>query len=291
MKLRQIGKVKWINLYRPGQKEVDALGQTYDLPPALFKDLLKPSPRPCLLKHGPYLLLILHFPIFDEQKNKVVRHEVDFLLGNQFLITAHWSPMPPIQEFHQQLAPKHKRQNPPVFSAPALLSQILSYFYQFLLRQLNHIQQDLEWLENNLFTKIDRQMIKTISGVRNNITSFQQHIYNQDEILKELSSQLNQKNLSASGFQLKPVLRKFNDIRSTLGQYSRTISTLHQTQDSLLNVKINEIILFLTIITTLAIPFGLIGLLPGPDTKSFGLLAAAVVDLVFLWIIYKKQWL
>ncbi len=292
MKTIKAGQVTWILLEQPGQSEVNHLEEKQQLPSSIYHGLLQSSARPRLLQHGPYRLLILHFPIYQQYKKKVSRQEIHFLAGPGLLVSTHWRSLPPLQELRQDMLSQMKKQKASRFkSSDELLCYILQYFYDFLFRELDHIQADLEWLEDNLFTKIDREMIKTISTVRNNITSFQQHIHSQDEVLTELKNNLPANSSDASKISFDKILGKFKDIQSILSRYAHTVTSLHQTQDSLLNVKINEMILFLTIVATLSLPFGVVTLLSGSITKTVGLIIATVIDLLFVMWIYRRKWL
>jgi magnesium transporter len=306
MKIIRVGETTWIDLSSPGPKEVKYLSSQYNFPSQLFADLLHPSHRPKLLAYGKLYLLILHFPLYSQNKKKVEPREIDFLLGPNFIITAYWHKFPPLKELEEKISSSSNSKKEFLGSSPPLiLNSILSELYRFLFRELDHIQKDLVWIEDHLFSKIHKEMVKTISSVRNNIISFKHYLTQHDEILKELSEKYNAPLSGVSGHAqrakkepqakagLKNIQHQYQQIWKMLENHRETIGALHETHNSLLTTKMNEIVLFLAMITALAIPFGLIiGLFPaGPLKTLVGLPIALLLDLLLVTWLLKRQWL
>ncbi len=86
-------KPLWIDAASPSRKDLNALGKTYGLHPALVKDCLEPDHLPKLEVHGSTTFLIVRY--YDSQADlshdsvQALTRKLALFLGERFLISVH----------------------------------------------------------------------------------------------------------------------------------------------------------------------------------------------------------
>ena len=88
----------WTDVESPTVEDLKILMPQYGIPPIVADELLKPTIRPKADIYGNIIYLILHFPIYDISRKVSEPHEVDFILGKNFIITAHYKSIIPLHE-------------------------------------------------------------------------------------------------------------------------------------------------------------------------------------------------
>ncbi|MBC7872192.1 MAG: magnesium transporter, partial [Chitinophagaceae bacterium] len=98
------GKVTWINIVNATPADVDRLSKMYrDIHPLNLEDLLSLSERPKLDIAETYLFVVMHFPVLDPKQRLTRSHEVDMIVGNGYVVTAHDGLLPPLNHLFKQV--------------------------------------------------------------------------------------------------------------------------------------------------------------------------------------------
>ena len=87
--------VTWVDLESPTSEEVSAVAAEFSLHPVVSSELLSQSLRPKIDLHSHYTYLILHF--IDDK-------EVDFILGDKFIITTRYEDVEPVTKLFRSLS-------------------------------------------------------------------------------------------------------------------------------------------------------------------------------------------
>jgi len=134
----------WVDLESPVVEDIKILMQQYNIPPIVADELLKPTIRPKADIYGNIVYLILHFPIYDISRKVSEPCEVDFILGKNFIITAHYKSIIPLHElvkiFEVGILLK---ENHFAKSVGRLTFLITKKLYDYALRQLEHIHNKI----------------------------------------------------------------------------------------------------------------------------------------------------
>ena len=120
--------------------------------------------------HDEYLLLVLHFPVYDRQAQVSTPSEVHVFLGTDYLVTVHDGHLKPmVRQFDQALA------NPagtlallgrsPAHALYRLLDQLGDYLFPIF----NKVGGRLDTIEAKLFEQPSRLLVYEISLVRRDI--------------------------------------------------------------------------------------------------------------------------
>src|SRR5690349_3373477 len=91
--------VKWIDLESPTADEIEEVAQELNLTPILAQDLLSPTQKPRVDLYPHVAYAVLHFPSFRHTRGAAETQEVDFAIGEKFILTAHYDSVPAVYDF------------------------------------------------------------------------------------------------------------------------------------------------------------------------------------------------
>jgi len=94
--------VRWLNLSRNTAKEIDYLRENFKFHPLDLDDCLSPAQRPKLDEYDDYLFLILTFPYYDHGRKEIRSSELDFFIGQDYLVTVTDGQLEPFNKFFEQ---------------------------------------------------------------------------------------------------------------------------------------------------------------------------------------------
>ena len=101
-------KVTWIDLENPTKEEIRNIMETYNLDPSVAEDLLDPTIRTRADIFADFTYFVLHFPLNSHKKISTFdkrSEELDFIIGKNFLITIHYSPIQVLLDFTKYIVP------------------------------------------------------------------------------------------------------------------------------------------------------------------------------------------
>lgn len=254
----------WIDLESPTPDEVKSLMRKYSIHPLVAEELLKPTLRPKVDVYKNFIYLILHFPIFEHDRKTSISYEIDFVIGKNFLITAHYKTITPLYEITKifevgsMLGEDHFTKNTGV-----LVFFIIRQLYEFALRQLDHIQLKIDGIEENMFKDYEQEMVEVISCVRRDVLDFQRSIYSHESILSSLGRAGEKFFGSDFIHYTNNMAGELIRIKSLLENCKATIESLQATNDSLLTDKTNDIMRILTVMAFATFPLMLFAALFG----------------------------
>lgn len=296
-------KITWIDLECPTPDEVKSLMQKYAIHPLVAEELLKPTIRPRVDVYKEFIYLILQFPVFEQERKASISYEIDFVIGKNFLITAHYKSIAPLYELTKIFeVGSMLGKNNTIKNSGALVFLIIRQLYNFALRQLDHIQVKINNIEDNIFKGREDAMVEVISCVRRDTLDFQRSIYGHESILNSL--ELAGKEFFGQDFihYINNVNGELARVRSILNNCKETIESLQETNDSLLTDKTNDIMRLLATLSFLTFPMMLFAAIFSMNTVStpilgikgdFWIIVGFIVIAVTTMIVWfkKKKWI
>ncbi|TSD02516.1 MAG: magnesium transporter [Parcubacteria group bacterium Athens0714_24] len=254
----------WVDLEDPTADEVKSLMQKYYIHPAVAEELLKPTIRPRVDAYKNFIYLILHFPIFDNNKKTSISYEVDFVMGKNFLIAAHYKEISLFHEITKLFEVGSILGEEQLVKNSGVLSTfIIKQLYEFALRQLDHIQLKINDIEENIFKGHEKEMVAYISYLRRDTLDFQRAIHSHESILNSFKI-IGEKFFNKDFVHYANViLGNLDRVKTLMENCVATIESLHNTNDSLLTDKVNDIMRTLTIVSFITFPLMLFAALFG----------------------------
>ncbi len=306
--------ITWISLIAPTKEEVTKLGEENNIHPLVREELRNPSVRAKVDVYDDYIYLILHFPIdkvcqphYGEDLHNDDTYEVDFILGKDFLITAHYENIPPLEEFanileaSSSLINNRKDKN---IHAGHLFYYILRQLYQSLETGLNSINTSLKRAEQKIFSGQEAEMIKSLSGLNRCLLDFKWSLKFHREILESLSVSAKEFYGEKFNYYLQSITGEYEKISNIVDSNRENFSELRSTNESLLSIKTNNTMMALTTVTAIFLPVALIGTIFGmsgsdvnmpiiksPDGFYIAVALMAITGIVMTVIAKAKKWI
>jgi len=232
----------WVDLESPVVEDIKILMQQYNIPPIVADELLKPTIRP-------------KADIYGISRKVSEPCEVDFILGKNFIITAHYKSIIPLHElvkiFEVSILLK---ENHFAKSVGRLTFLITKKLYDYALRQLEHIHSKISEIEERMFTNQEKEMVKEISYVQRDTLEFQRAIHAHGSVLKSLYE--TDTKITGKDFThyLNGMLAELARVENLLDNSKETVELLRDTNDSLLSSKTNEVMKTLTVMAFVTFP-------------------------------------
>jgi magnesium transporter len=252
-------KMTWFDIEQPGRNEIEHLKQTYNFADPELEDCLSRVHRPKIDEHEKYLFMIFHFPVFHKQARVIITSQVSVFLSEDFLITLHEGNLSPLAKMFTNCEQNRDVCGEYMSHGPAhLLYHVVDLLVNYCFPILNKIGDNVERVEEQIFSNPVRETVQEISMLRRNIISFRRIVKSQTEVLENLAK------------MDWPVLKEepevyFGDLAGhshkiwdELDDYKDMIEGLNDTNNTLTSNRTNQIISALTIISTVMLPLTLV---------------------------------
>lgn len=250
----------WVNVTHQGEKELREIQKRFGFDELDVKEALPPFQRPKIVKRDSYYFMVLHFPVFDRETLRLGFTEVDFFLSQNYLVTVHDNKLPAIETMFSECKKNLPTSNK-YFSTTAvhILFELLTRLFDSIFPILLHVNDDINLVDRKLFSKASgRQITEEILRLKTNIVTFRRTMQGHRIVLERLLSYAGRE-LNISSFQdYINSLREFtNEIWHILESQKESINALHETNESLLTLRTNDIMRVLTIISVITFPLTL----------------------------------
>ncbi len=282
--------INWIDLENPSAEEVSELAEEFKLHPLVTSELLSPSLRPKIDLHKNYLYIILHF--IDDK-------EVDFILGDNFIITTRYEDIEPLIKFSKALS-IGEQMHDKTFNSGILFYYITKGLYSELEDELTRLQAHMKRIEDGVYSGNERQMVLALARSGRKILDFHQSLDPHKDVLMSYQQEANKFYGKKYARYTNTLISNFYKVHQRIKRISALHSELRATNDSLLTTKQNSIMQVFTIVAFVTLIPSLIASIFGMNTANmpfigypydFWLLIAFMIilsALTFLFFRYKK---
>lgn len=295
-------KLTWIDVEDPDTDTLLSLKEKHGFHELDIEDCLSENQRSKVDEYDNYIFTILHIPLYDKRRQRVVGEEVDIFIKANLLITVHWGGLKPLNDFFSKVdGSLEERKKMMGHSSGYLLYEIIDHLFGNLFPLLDNIEGNVTTLEQDAFAGGQRDMLKEILNTKKNIIGFRRVM----APLRTVIAQLEHKNKKFLPDSLEvyfdDVVDKVEKIWSTLENLKELIESLQDTNESIISHTTNNVIKTLTIFSVVMLPLNLMAGMYGmnvslpysehPLTFYFlagGMMAVLLVMLVFFRV---KRWL
>ncbi len=294
-------RLRWIDIPRPTQEDVEALGREFGFHPLVLDDVLSRVQRPKLDDYDDYLFIVLHFPIFNAKEGVSVASEVDFFLGPDYVITTHNGELKPLLGMWAR-AEEDERARAEYMggSAEMLLYHIVDRLTNYLFPMMRRIDINLDRLDERIFRDRAGRAVRELSDYRRDVISLRRIIRPNMSVINILESG----RASLLSEEMEPYWSDISDhftrVWDMLVEFKDEVEGLDDTFNTLYSYRTNETLRALTIISVILLPLTLISGIYGMnvrlpfehDPHAFGYIVASmvVIALVMLAFFRHKGW-
>ncbi len=294
--------VQWLDVERPTPEEADALAEEFGLGPVVIQEITTPTMKPRVDLYPNFIYLVLHFPAYRDTRGAQADHEVDLVVGKNFILTVHYETVPAIHDFARSFETAMLLKKPKSgFHSGHVIFELAHRLYQSVDHELDAVEESVAKIERAIFSRREREMVAPISTMTRELLNHRRLIGNQEETLREFEKA----GASLFGDTFRSYMstmtalhyRVFNRAQMLMD----TLGELRSTNDSLMSTKQNEIMKNLTIMASVILPLSLVASMFGMNTEhnpfvgnpnDFWIVAGIMVIVGLLVMIYFqfKRW-
>jgi len=292
----------WIDLVAPTPAEVRSLMHEFGIDPLIAEELLVPSFKPKVEKRGDIVYVILHFPIMLGGGGRQ-EHEIDFIIGKEFLITTRYETVDPLHAFAQAFEVSAVLGRPVAhLHGGHLFTSLTRSLYEALINEAQMIRRSLQDIEERIFKGDERQMVIELSQTSRIIHDFRDALAPHKEMLRSLEPVASRMFGPEFSYYLRDLIGVEERVEQTLDNLRGSMAELRETNNSLLSTKQNEVMKTLTVLAFLFLPLSFIAGLFGMNTVNnpivgspydFWIVVGGMVVLAIICFLYfkHKEWL
>jgi magnesium transporter len=295
--------ITWIDLESPSDKELYNIIDEFGITPPVAQELKTPSLKPKVDLYNNLIYLILHFPAFRHSHISGSNQEVDFVIGEKFLITVHYDAIDPIHKFSKEFEVEAILEKHDLGSHAGLIFfHLIKKLYHSLEHELEFIQSELDEIENAIFIGKEKEVVKFISEVSRDLLNFKQATSSHQGVLS--SFEIAGKKFFGNDFDffVRDVLSEYYKVGRIIENHRESLLELRDTNNSLLSTKQNEAMKVLSILAFITFPLSLIASIFGMNTRylpivgldgDFWIIVGVMGVLTMIFFLYfrHKDWI
>lgn len=259
MKQIKTNKVTWIDFTEPDADELIELKKKFKLHPLALEEFSMPSARPKASLYGHCLYLTVHIPLFDKENRRTYPSELDIVITDKYLITGHDQDIYQLRDFFQRIQRSKKSQEEYMSQTPGhLLYYIIENLFESCFPKIDHINANLDKIEEEIFKGNEKEMVHEISYVKRDILNFRRTLKPQKSVLNSLAGDhypMVDENLRE---YYQDLVGTNERVWNALENAKEVIESLEETNNALLSNKLNHTMKVLTVFSAVFLPMTVI---------------------------------
>lgn len=299
----RLGSHTWLNIPLPSGEDVSNLRARFPyIHPLNLEDVLSRVERPKVDTDEQYLFVVLQFPVWDHTNRISRAAEINLILGRGFVVSMHDNSLKPLHNIFAECQSDETLLNERLGrGAGYIFYTIIDRLVDYCFPILRKVDQNVDRLEDSVFTDEARRIIREIAEVRRDIIALRRIIRHQIPVVEELENSnhpLLHDDMDEYYGDIVDHLYKALDI---LDENAEVIASLSETADRLVTHRTNEVVRILTVISVVLLPMTLVSSIwgmniPLPFERSpdaFAVIAALMIliALAMFWIFHRSRWL
>ena len=290
----------WVDLSSPTPDETKILSEVFKFHDLAIEDALSEIHHPKVESYGDYLYLILHGIDFREAEHCFKTQDVDFFLGEQFLVTIHPGHSRTLGEMRSVCV----RNDRALGEGPAaLLHRIVDAMVDHYRPEIDKLSDRMDNLEDQIFENPNPRFARQILDFKADVSSLRRVVLPQRDAVGRLARR---------EFPIisEQMAYRFRDVHDHLVRlvdeavfFQDRVTSLLEAHLSLVSNQMNAVMKVLTIIATVFMPLtvltGMWGMnvtiphFPGGAEVQFWWVAGlmVVLSLVMLWYFRRQKFI
>jgi magnesium transporter len=294
--------LRWIHIESPRTADRDWLEANFDFHPLDYEDVYSRNQRPKLDQYDDYLFIVLHFPLFDKDTDRLLTAELDLFIGPDYLITLPSIPLPPLTAMFERYREKEELREATFSSGSGyLLYKIVDTCVDASFPMLRKMGLKLDRIEDDIFEGNAKNVVLDISNAKQEIINFRRIVRPVRAVLRDLERTKQRYLAEDLEIYFDDISDAAERIWDILENYKEVVEALESTNESALTHRLNDNLSVLTALSVLLLPAVLIASvwgmnvdLPGDESVGeFWLLAVAMVLAtgIAAWYFRRRGWL
>jgi len=269
----------WVDLDKPTPDEARILTDLFHFHELAVEDAMAESHHPKVESYGDYLYLILHGIDFRAKEHEFRTQDVDFFVGDRYLVTVH----PGVSRSIGKINEVCSRNARVLGEGPvALMYRIIDTMVDNYRPEVDELQDRLDQLEKEVFEKSRPQLARRILDLKRDVASLRRVVQPQRDVVGRLARR-------EFAIITEALSYKFRDVHDHLVRltdeslfFGDRITSLLDAHLSTVSNQLNSVMKILTVIATIFMPLTFITGLYGMnvDLPHFGMGST-----LFFWVL------
>lgn len=259
--------VSWIDIQGLGSENIlREIGEMFKLHPLLLEDVVNAPQRPKVEIHKDHLLIIAQMVRATKEEDGFEREQVGFVLGKDYLLTCQEDQITDSFDLVRERIRTNQgrvRELGVDYLTYLLLDALIDGYFPVA----EDYEQRIEAIEDQIIRNPNRQMMEELYNVRRELLALRRLIWPLQTVLNTLRRD----NSGLISAEVQMYLRDCYDhalqISEIIEAYRELASSLMEVYQSSMGNRMNEIMKFLTVISTIFIPLTFIAGVYGMNFK------------------------
>lgn len=252
--------LRWVDITNPSGSEINWLKQNFKFEEEHYQSIRERQQRPHIDQGDKYNFIVLMFPVYHEETQEILPGEVDFFIGDDFLVTVHYKEIYTMEKLFSETRDDVlvKKENMSQGSG-FLLYKVLELLFRRSYPILDFMSHDVEQIEKKIFHDSDANMLSQITLMKKNIIEFRKMMKTHRFVLEQLPLKKDPYlRFPESPAHYQDLFEYSHNIWDILDALKETVETLQDTSLTLATHRLNEITRIFTILSVIVIPATLI---------------------------------
>jgi magnesium transporter len=294
------GVVVWVDLDQPTSEEARILTEVFHFHELSVEDALSEIHHPKIETYGEYLYIILHGIDFKAREHCFRTRDVDFFLGQQFLVTVH----PGISRSIGRVGEVCSRNSRLLSEGPVgLMHRIIDTMVDNYRPEVDQLNERLDKLEREVFSRPDAILGRRILEFKRDISSLRRVVLPQRDVVGRLARREFSNISEQMSYRFRDVYDHLVGLTDEAIFFQDRVTSLLDAHLASVSNQLNGIMKVLTLISTIFLPLtvltGLYGMnvtlphLPGGAEAQFWWVMAIMATLSggMLYYFKTRHWI
>jgi magnesium transporter len=295
------GVTLWIDIVQPTPEEgQQILANTFHFHPLSVEDALSEIHHPKIEPYDRYLYVILHGIDFRAGEHRFATRDVDFFLGDNYVVTVHDGHSRSIQKL-KELCSQHAHilAEGPV----ALMHRIVDMMVDDYAPELEEIEEEMDGLEDEAILGAGDNLIRPILAIKRDLSALRRVVIPQRDVVGRLARREFPIISNEMSYRFRDVYDHLVRYSDEAAMFQDRVTGILEGYLSAISNRLNRVMKVLTVVSTIVLPMtvltGLWGMnvaLPhfaGGDPAQFWWVVGimAMITIVMLAIFRRNRWI
>ena len=295
------GVTLWVDVVQPTPEEgQQLLADTFHFHPLSVEDALSEIHHPKVEPYDRYLYVILHGIDFRAGEHQFATRDVDFFLGDNYLVTVHDGYSRSIQKI-KDLCVRHAHilEEGPV----ALLHRIVDSMIDNYAPEMEEIENQMDGLEESAILGAADNLVRPILAIKRDLAELRRVVIPQRDVVGRLARREFPQISNEMAYRFRDVYDHLVRYSDEATMFQDRVTGILEGYLSAISNRLNQVMKVLTVVSTIVLPMtvltGLWGInvpLPrfaGGDGVQFWWLVGimAAITVAMLAIFRRKRWI
>jgi len=243
----------WMNVNGIHQvRTIEEIGRCFDLHPLLLEDVLDTGQRPKMEDYGEYAFLVLKMLRYNETDKELVSDQVSIILGPNYVISFQEGEGDVFQGIRERIeAGKGRiRKMGADYLVYSLMDSVVDNYFLIL----EKLGEEIESMEDELVVTPGSNVLQAIQHLKRDMVVLRRAVWPLRDVLNAMQRGDSALVRSSTRIYLRDVYDHTVQVIETVETYRDMIAGMLDIYISSVSNRLNEVMKFLTIISTIFIP-------------------------------------